>query len=554
MEIYILINEQPQGPYTPELIQQYLNSGELQSNQLAAYAGSADWQPLSQMVQSWAAAPAGKTPAYRPVAKPGVKPQRKQLVPILAGVLVLLAAAGGFAYWKLFGDSGPVVKVVTPVEPGIPNSLSELNAWYVEPPAGSNAATEFLAAFEVVATFVDAGVKESKDLPFVGKAPAPRLDKPLPKVQAAATDTLLRKLGTNYPVIGKSLARASNLDDCRYPLDFSLGREMPLPHLAKLKNFAEFSILQAVYEADRPLAAFKGQTPDIISLQASSAIPLALALGKSLEQEPITISQITRASCYALAQAGLEQVLNRRALTDRTLQILQNSFRDPTAKESDGLGFTRAVVGERAMSLAFMSQPKEKILEGLGRQNGGGAADGLAAKLATKNLASQRAFTEETFNQALQLRKQPFPDRLKVDDYFAARTKEAVTNRFVLAATLLPALGSAAKKEAACLVQLRLAEAAITLERFRLANGDKCPNSLGELTPKYLATAPQDPFDGQVLRYRKTATGYLLYSIGPDLQDDGGKRESGGKGDLVFEVIKAQKLSTQTGSTMQGAN
>jgi hypothetical protein len=46
-----------------------------------------------------------------------------------------------------------------------------------------------------------------------------------------------------------------------------------------------------------------------------------------------------------------------------------------------------------------------------------------------------------------------------------------------------------------------------------------------------------DPFDGQPLRYRNQGTGYVLYSIGPDLKDDGGKPMNGKEGDIVFTVV-----------------
>jgi len=34
---------------------------------------------------------------------------------------------------------------------------------------------------------------------------------------------------------------------------------------------------------------------------------------------------------------------------------------------------------------------------------------------------------------------------------------------------------------------------------------------------------PLDPFDGAPLRYKPLAKGYVVYSIGPDGHDDGGK-------------------------------
>lgn len=48
------------------------------------------------------------------------------------------------------------------------------------------------------------------------------------------------------------------------------------------------------------------------------------------------------------------------------------------------------------------------------------------------------------------------------------------------------------------------------------------PDQLGELVPDDLKEIPLDPFSGRPLIYRHTATGYLLYSVGRNRQDDGG--------------------------------
>jgi hypothetical protein len=63
--------------------------------------------------------------------------------------------------------------------------------------------------------------------------------------------------------------------------------------------------------------------------------------------------------------------------------------------------------------------------------------------------------------------------------------------------------------------------AALAVERFRLARG-RWPESLADVVPEVLAAVPADPFDGQPLRYRRTAGGVVIYSIGPDGADDGG--------------------------------
>jgi hypothetical protein len=77
----------------------------------------------------------------------------------------------------------------------------------------------------------------------------------------------------------------------------------------------------------------------------------------------------------------------------------------------------------------------------------------------------------------------------------------------------------------------------VALEQFRAAHNNRYPAGLSELTPSYLNAVLTDPFDGQPLRYRNQGTGYVLYSIGPDLKDDGGKPMNGKEGDIVFTVV-----------------
>jgi hypothetical protein len=64
---------------------------------------------------------------------------------------------------------------------------------------------------------------------------------------------------------------------------------------------------------------------------------------------------------------------------------------------------------------------------------------------------------------------------------------------------------------------------ALALQAYRLDHG-RYPDTLAQLTPHYLKAVPNDPFAAnQPMRYRRQGGKYLLYSIGPDGTDDGGK-------------------------------
>lgn len=81
-------------------------------------------------------------------------------------------------------------------------------------------------------------------------------------------------------------------------------------------------------------------------------------------------------------------------------------------------------------------------------------------------------------------------------------------------------LAFAARAEA----QRRIVVTAIALERYRGKHG-AYPATLPALTPEFLKTVPLDFMDGQPLRYRLTDDEhFVLYSVGLDCVDDGGKQ------------------------------
>jgi hypothetical protein len=80
-------------------------------------------------------------------------------------------------------------------------------------------------------------------------------------------------------------------------------------------------------------------------------------------------------------------------------------------------------------------------------------------------------------------------------------------------------LGRTAEAEA----ERRILITALALERYHAKHGSY-PQTLAGLAPEFLKTVPADFMDGQPLRYRLVDDGhFLLYSIGLDCLDDGGK-------------------------------
>ncbi len=66
-----------------------------------------------------------------------------------------------------------------------------------------------------------------------------------------------------------------------------------------------------------------------------------------------------------------------------------------------------------------------------------------------------------------------------------------------------------------------LAEIALALAAHR-AEKESLPEVIDVLVPGYLPEVPMDVFTGKPLRYRRDGDGYILYSVGEDMRDNGG--------------------------------
>jgi hypothetical protein len=125
---------------------------------------------------------------------------------------------------------------------------------------------------------------------------------------------------------------------------------------------------------------------------------------------------------------------------------------------------------------------------------------------------------------------------------------EAVTNLMV--AMSIWSLSQRAEGEDEVKMTFEIETLAVALACFHAEHG-RWPAELKELCPSLLKAIPPDRFSEKPLVYRPSEKGYLLYSVGRNLRDDGGQRERivGGKvvnegaDDIVAEVKPIEAAS-----------
>ncbi len=438
----------------------------------------------------------------------------------VAGAALILAAGTGIVAIK--GSHSTKANRLPP--DGLPQTLAELDAWYVEPPAGQNAATFNLRGIKALQI---KGADQMANLPVLGELPTPLPGTPLPPLVNSALATFMQR---NREAL-QFFAQGAQYEQSRYPIDLTKGSDTLLPHLIGIKHGMQLAEMAAILDAENN-----------DEKQAANDVLMTLALARSLKAEPVLISQLVRSAGVSLAVDALNQVVNRTTLSPGSLSGLTKALQSMEDYDARGEGFSRAMASERTMHLALLNNPA-KLARDLSTASATDVPEGQRHRMIeylkqAASLKEEQDYLDTTYQQLLSARKEAFPGRLKVvADLIRQRVTEATDRGLLLNVWLSDGLDKHVNREARCLANLRLALTALALEQFRAAHNNRYPASLSELTPNDLNTTLMDPFDGQPLRYQKQGAGYVLYSIGPDLKDDGGKPMNGKGGDIVFSVV-----------------
>jgi hypothetical protein len=175
---------------------------------------------------------------------------------------------------------------------------------------------------------------------------------------------------------------------------------------------------------------------------------------------------------------------------------------------------------------AFQSSD-EKLAEAMAVEGGSEASARpimLRVYRSGGQLQEDFAFALDFMSNLVALVNLPYPQaldaaaRMQIPDY-----RTVLGEKLVVSSVLLPEPARFIEMGAETVARIRLARTVLAVERYRLKHDGALPNSLADVSAELSEGIPEDPFDGQPLRYRAMpARGYTVYSVGPDRKDDGG--------------------------------
>jgi hypothetical protein len=274
-----------------------------------------------------------------------------------------------------------------------------------------------------------------------------------------------------------------------------------------------------------------------------------LNTGRSLNDEPLGISQLIRLACRDLALRSLERTLAQGQPSEASLALLQELLED----EDKQPVFLIVARSERAFA--------DRMLQALQTANAKPSQFGALLirrlrRLTIRDLnvndflyqtfgsvSEDRAALLDFTSQAVEIAKSPVEEQGPRLNHLGSTLKM----QREMVQMMCPSVTKLAEGIRRSQARLRSAIADVAVERYRQAHRG-WPESLAALVPKYLARLPRDPSDGGPLHYRRLADHVVIYSPGFVRQDGGGDGASismSRSGDVGFRLWEVNRRRQQ---------
>jgi hypothetical protein len=307
---------------------------------------------------------------------------------------------------------------------------------------------------------------------------------------------------------------------CVFTTDYHLGFAAPVPNLLKTRAVAQM----LTFSARRAAAEGRGK-------QAAEFLAAVFRLSRGISRQRMLISHMIGIVCEDIAIAGVRDILTDGKADEAFLSAMAGVL---AAHEKNRPGLLECLkVEESGTMLAAAQFIALKPPKGVAPESSG------LRFFRWFGIPFRDARTcEEIWAKVLASAAKPYPqayEELSAIDADPATVQKLKDLKPPYSFVMMQGnRGSATDAENLAL--LRAARVAVELYRAQHGN-NKYPDSAP-------ASMPIDPFSAKPLLYRKTASGFVVYSVGTNKrQDDGGKNLFGNwrEPDVVFAVDAAAR-------------
>jgi hypothetical protein len=419
----------------------------------------------------------------------------KRLGTVLLLAVIAIAIPQAWRHPQITEKLDETVAELDRTEPGW--RLNEIEAAREQVPEDENSARVIVASAKLL----------PKEWPSQGLAE--RLAHPDPVEQLSPDDfALLKQELDKARAALEELRKIAGMPRGRHRISYKRNvLNTLLPDQASARGVARVLVLDAMR---------RGQDRDVSGAMISCRA--ALNAGRSLGDEFFIISQLIRGSCVISACQAVERTL---AQGEPPATELTN-FSKLLAAEDAFADLLVAARGERASDQEVFDAVESGDVSIAELADGRlGWHERIFGLIYRDNVRDEHPIMLAMMSRWIAIAQLPSHEQAAAEQQFNQGIRE-LPETAILTRLLLPALtkvGEASRRKHAC---IRCTLVALACERYRRDHGG-WPESIDKLCPKYLDAVPSDPFDGQPLRYHRLDDGVVIYSVGPDGADNGGK-------------------------------
>ncbi|NLH16717.1 MAG: hypothetical protein GX455_09065 [Phycisphaerae bacterium] len=374
---------------------------------------------------------------------------------------------------------------------GFPITFEEIEQKRRLPPGTPNAADLYQQAFDA---YQQPSAQDMPLLPYVGSAKLPEPGVPLSEEMVAA---ISRFVEANRQTL-TLLKQGVTIPDCAFAPKNLKPFPFP-PYSSSFKVYGYLWELESVLCIER-----KDYEGTLNNIQDN------IRYGDSLKRYPYFVDYLNYSGVHLRNIRIMERILNSQQVEERILDEMNRCLDYPLSPQI----VEDALRDELPSLLEIQSDPSSWT----------GSNSLFSNKAAQSNIVECLDIIEELITA----HSYGHPERFRRIQVVRKKIN-GMTSFFHPVSTMeIPSLTLTCRMNLQIEAGFDSVRISIAIERFRLETG-KLPERLEELTPKYMEKVPIDPFDGQPLRFKRLEKGYVIYSIGEDGKDDGGKMKKYGE-------------------------
>lgn len=331
----------------------------------------------------------------------------------------------------------------------------------------------------------------------------------------------------------ETFRRGSRRPYCVFPVNWQDGAAALFPHLSKFRDASRIVAAHAL------VLAKDGHVEEALDW-----CQVALRMSPHAASDPTLIGQLVAIAVQAITFDAVKQIVSAADIPPATADRFERHLRQIDLYKT----FTAAMIGERGFTRSIFDDLNEEpyeVYRSMGLRLHG--FDALPLRLYFSWLArplhklDQLAYLKH-MGQTIEIQKLPYREgapRLRVLD----ENTYGLPSYLFITRMLTPVFIRVSGKRDQGIVNIGLCRVVLALKAYKYERG-AYPDTLERLQQTLDWQLPEDPFSGQDFAYRRQGEGFVLYSVGEDLEDDGGlpERDERGKwrddADIVWECVR----------------